>query len=275
MTSAQSGDSQRSVELPSIKNSLLKPRTLLYTLIFSLSLNFALLCGLAFTVGNNPTNSQNNQIQPTMHTTPRDTVPPSKTPTEEINALNKCFNDCDKDDLIKTVRIVALDIDYFKAQFVSHSITSKTCYATYLEFAPQDREFATHFSYLCENGYVSRPPQDTIQIGDNIYYLNSTGNWSLQSEPRISKTKLIRVVDDLINEQNKTVEMDDSQQYKTITGTSRVVNSLNQEVTQTTSVTIDENLNVLRYEREIGGVSKELGNFFGLRVENIIEVPIN
>lgn len=267
------------VPLPSIKDSLMKPKTLLYALIFSAVMNILLLIAV---VAVSTTNSSSSPSSPTTTTRPTDTPTvtlratprPSFTPDEALVEFQNCFYSCDTKDLLENTRSKALTHLNFKAQIYYQDDQRKTCHGNYLESTDSFKEFNSYQFRECPTGYLSKLPQTSIQISDNIYYLNSSGNWNLDSKTRISQTKLIRVIDEVISQQEKTVEILDTDNLKQISTTSKTVNELNQLVTKSAKLVVNEYLDVISYEVEITNISKESGYFFGVGTQNTIETPI-
>lgn len=267
--------------LPSIKTTLLKPKVLLASLIFSIVLNFILLVFLLLVSGSSsPSPAATTTTQtPTRATTPvvstRPSPRPSFTPDEALVEYEECFHNCSVEEMLAGVRTKALNYTDFKAQIVFHDDKGKFCYGNYLESGSSFKESNYYLHHICSGNYLSRPPQTTIQISDNIYSLNNSGNWSLEGKPRISQTKLIRVVDEVIEQQEKVVESHISKpELKQIKTTSKTVNDLNQLVTKTANLVVNEYLDVLSYEIEVVNVYKESGDFFGLGIQNSIEPPL-
>jgi len=271
-----------SPQLPSIKDTLLRPKVLLASLVFSIVLNVVLLIAVILVGGS----KRSPAVSPTTTSTPvrtsgsptttaRPSPRPSFTPDEALVEWQDCFHNCNVEDLLAGIRSKAVDYTDFKAQISFRNDKSRTCYGNYLESSNSFKEFNSYQFQNCPENYLSRPPQTTIQIADNIYTLNISGNWNLDSMPRVSQTKLIRVIDEVTKQQEKTVgEHAGKSTLKEIETTSKTVNELNQLVTKTATLVITEYLDVISYEIEVENISNESGYFFGLGVVNTIEAPL-
>lgn len=281
MTSAPNIDHVAQTKaLPSIKDTLLKPRNLLFSLIFSFVINFVLLVALILVDSNSGSSPQTStpttaaRPSATPQVTTRPTVKPSFTPDESLIEFQNCFHNCDVEELLANTRSKALTYSNFKAQIYHQDDQRRTCYGNYLESSSNFRELNSYQHIQCPSGYLSRPLQTSIQISDNIYYLNSSGNWNLDSKPRVSQTKLLRILDGAIAQQDKFIETIEGKGLKQITSTSKTVNDLNQLVTKTNRLVVNEYLDVLSYESEETNIFKESGYFFGLGIENVVEAPL-
>lgn len=269
------------VPLPGIKNTLLQPKILLASLIFSIVLNLVLLVSVILVAGssgpsaNTPVTTRTPSLSASPVITTRPSPRPTFTPDEALVEFQECFHNCSVEELLAGIRTKALDYTDFKAQMFLQDHKSRICYGNYLESSNSFKEFNSYQFQACLTNYLSRPPQTTIQIADNIYTLNSSGNWNLDSKPRVSQTKLIRVIDQVIEQQEKTTEARAGQaNLKEIKTTSKTVTELNQLVTKTANLVINEYLDVVSYEIEIENVSGESGYFFGLGTPNSIEAPL-
>ncbi len=265
---------------PSIKETLMNPRYMLFGLIFSAVINIVLLVSLIIVASNSGTRTATNapvtSIQPS--NTPAVTAKPSPrptfTPNETLLEFQECFHNCSVEELLNRTRSKALTYSNFKANIFYQDNQNKQCYGNYLESSNEFREFNSYRFQDCPDGYLSRLPQTSIQITDNIYYLNNSGNWDLDSKPRISQTKLIRVIDEVIPQQEKEFAEVEGKNQKKIVTTSKTVNDVNQLVTKTANLVVSEYLDVLSYEIEVTNISKETGYFFGFGEANIIQAPI-
>lgn len=288
MTTAPNADTvinlpEKTTQPVSIKSFLSQPKVLLTSLIFSAILNLVLFVSVIAISGgsNKPT------VSPTVTTKPsspisekptstiRPTPRPSSTHSEILSEWQDCFNYCNTEDLLAKIRSKAVDYTDFKAQITFHNRNTRICYGNYLESSSPFREFNSYQHNICEESFVSRPPQTTVHIADNLYTLNTSGNWNLESMPRVSQTKLIRVIDQVIEQQEKTVEEGTRKSnLKEIRTKNKIVTDQNQLVNKTATLVINDVLDVISYEIETEGVSKESGYFFGLGITNTIESPL-
>jgi hypothetical protein len=271
-------DKNSPVELPSLKNTILKPRNLATILIISILLNILLIIvALTTSGGTGPTNvtvTPTKQASTTPKATNKPTLKPTQSPEELENSVLQCFRNCDVDGVIDNARSVALDINNFKLSSVLVSYKEENCYGNYLENDSPDREMNSYYPEICENSYISKPPATTIHIGDNLYVLNTSGNWSLESKPRFGQSKLIRIIDEIKAQQEKTLqESPRGQDFKQIVTSSKTINDLSQQVTKTATITVNVRLEVVDYSIEIEKVSKEDGYFFGVGENNNIQAP--
>lgn len=279
ISNSTSDESQAVKELPSLKTTILKPRNLAIMLIISILLNVLLLIvALASAGSNNPTNPT---VVPTKkaNTTPvatnKPTLKPTQSPEESENSLLDCFRNCDVDKMIDTARTVALDINNFKSNSVFTSYKDRNCYGNYLENDSPDKEYNSYFAEICESSYISKPPATTIHIADNLYVLNSSGNWNLESKPRFGQSKLIRVVDEIKSQQEKAIqESTRGSDYKQIVTSSKTINDLSQQVTKKATITVNNRLEVIDYTIDIEKVSLEKGYFFGFSDNNNLQAPL-
>lgn len=275
--------SEKTVQSVSIKSFLSQPKVLLASLIFSAILNLVLFVSVIIISGesNKPATFPTVTTKPSPLTSGKPTVTirptprPSSTHSEALSEWQDCFNNCNTEDLLVKIRSKAVDYTDFKAQITFHNRNTRICYGNYLEASSPFKEFNSYQHNICEEGFVSRPPQATIHIADNIYTLNTSGNWNLESMPRISQTKLIRVIDQVIEQQEKTVEKSTGKSnLKEIRTKNKIVTDQNQLVNKIATLVINDVLDVVSYEIEIENVSKESGYFFGLGITNTIESPL-
>lgn len=263
-------------ELPSLKNTILNPRNLIVGLAISVVLNIVLLFTAIYASSNDsttPTPTTRPTSAPTSIVTTRPTVGPTQTPDESSNSLKNCFQNCSTDELITQVKTQAEKVNDFKSLSSVVKTSSKNCYNDYLQ-ATELNEYHTYSTFECDKGYLSVLPQDNIHVGDNLYVLNESGNWNVETQTRIGENKLMVVVNDLQKQTDKEVSAyEPGEQFRTITGTSQVINDLNQEVETTIVLTINEYLQVVRYEITTENGSTEYGNFFELGIPNNIEAP--
>lgn len=266
------------VELPSLKKTILKPRNLLIILVISLLLNIVLMIAALSSTDNpkstNVATTPTRQANSTPKATNKPTLNPTQSPEEAENSILQCFRNCDVDGLIENTRSVALNINNFKHNSVFTTFNERNCYGIYLENDSPDKEMNSYYPEICENSYASKPPATTIHIADNLYVLNSSGNWSLESKPRFGQSKLIRIIDETKAQQEKTLkESQLGKDFKQIVSTSKTINDLSQQVTKTATITINSRLEVVDYSIEIEKVSKEQGYFFGIGETNNIQAP--
>lgn len=273
-----SNGSTTPTELPSLKQTILKPRNLIFILVISIGLNILLLIVSIITAGSSQTpktNTTPTRVSPTTSTTIKPTLKPTLSPEEENNSRLECFTNCNVEDFIQNARDVASETRSFKSASNFTSYKERNCYGNYLESDLPDKEFNSYYPEICENNYVSRPLDTSIHIGDNLYTLNSSGNWNLDSKPRFGQSKLIKVIEEIASQQEKTLQ--DSPQgssFKQIVSSSKTINELNQQVTKKATLTVNNKLQVVNYLIEIDNVSKEEGYFYGLNDVNNIQAPI-
>lgn len=266
-------------ELPSLRNSLFKPKNLAIMLIISILLNVLLIIVSISAAGSSK--PANSTVVPTrrVNTSPVATIKPTLRPTlspeESQNLHLECFRDCEVDKLIDTVRTVALEVKNFKSNSTFTSYKDRNCYGNYLENDSPDKEYNSYYAETCENSYISKPSATSIHIGDTFYVLNNSGNWNLDSKTRFGQSKLIRVVDEIKAQQEKSIkESARGIDYKQIVTTSKTINDLSQQVTKTATMTINSRLEVIDYTIDIEKVSLEKGYFFGFGENNNIEAPL-
>lgn len=266
-------------ELPSLKATILKPKFLLIALAFSLVMNLLLLIA-ALSGTNNDTvtpgvpapTKVSGSITPSL--TSRPTARPSDTPGEAEIRLKDCFANCNTEDLITMIREEALKISNIKASIELSMEIERNCYGIYMQSTSPDKQYNSYHSLKCP-GKVSTPPQDTIHIADNLYTLNSSGNWDIGSKPRIGQTKLIDVIDILKEQQEKSLlDANPDDGYKKIVTTSKIINDLSQQVTRSATITVNEFLEVTSYQIDIEKVSSEKGRFFDANIQNTISEPL-
>jgi len=265
-------------ELPSIKATILKPKFLLIALTFSLVMNLLLLIAALSGIDNDPVTpgvpvptTVSGSITPSL--TSRPTARPSDTPGEAEIRLKDCFANCNTEDLLTMIREEALKITNIKASIELSMEIERNCYGIYMQSTFPDKQYNSYHSLKCP-GKVSTPPQDTIHIADNLYTLNSSGNWDIGSKPRIGQTKLIDVIN-IVNEQQEKSMLDanpDDGQKKIVT-TSKIINDLSQQVTRSATITVNEFLEVTSYQIDIEKVSSEKGRFFDSNIQNTITEP--
>lgn len=277
--SVQSEGDVVATELPSLKATILKPKFLLIALIFSIVMNLLLLIAAISGVNNDPITPitpaptrVSGSITPSL--TSRPTVRPSDTPGEAEIRLKDCFANCNTETMLAMVREEALKIKNIKANVEFISEIEKNCYGSYMQSTSPDRQYNAYHSLNCP-GRNSTPLQDTIHIADNLYTLNSSGNWDIGSKPRIGQTKLVSIIDLVNEQQEKSIQdpiPDDG--YKKIVTTSKIINELSQQVTRTATLTVNEFLEVVSYQVDVEKVSSEKGYFFDANVVNTITEPI-
>jgi len=261
-------------ELPSIRNTLLKPKALISILAFSLVMNFILLIA-AISASTGPDPRVVTKPSPTNTTTSSPTLKPTQTNEETLNSLQKCFRDCQVEELLSQTRTEALKVSDSKVIINYNSEKDRNCYGGYIENSTPDKQFNSYFTQVCGSGFVSKPPSDSIQIGDNLYTLNSSENWNLDSKPRIGQPKLIQLLDEVVAQQEKSItDSASSTKYKQITSSSKTINDLSQLVTKKISITLNDYLEVSSYTIEIEKISTEIGYFIGLGEKNNIQAPI-
>lgn len=272
-------ENQPGKELPSLKTTILKPRNLAIMLVISIVLNILLLFVALASAGNDkpttplviPTRSANTSPVATI----KPSLKPTQSPDETDNARLECFRNCDVDEMIDTARTVALEKNNFKSNSVFTSYKDRNCYGNYLESDNPDKEYNSYYAEICESSFISKPPATTIHIADNLYVLNSSGNWNLDSKPRFGQSKLIRVVDEVKSQQEKSIqESSRGTDYKQIVTSSKTINELSQQVTKKATITVNNRLEVVDYTIDIEKVSLEKGYFFGFGENNNIQAPI-
>ena len=275
---AMGASQDASPELPSLKNSILKPRNLLIITLISIVLNVILLITALVASGDDtPTRNVGTTTRPVSTSpsiTPKPTVKPSRTAEEQINTIKECFENCDVDEILDKSREISLKIEDFKTTAKYSSQIDRNCYGVYLLSDAPDKEYTSYYKQGCTDNYNSKPPANTIQISDNIYVLNDSNNWNLESKTRIGQSKLIRVIDEVKFQQERTlVESPYGAQYKQINSSSKTINDLSQQVTKNVTITINDDLEIVRYSIEIEKVSLETGYFFAFNEENNIQAP--
>lgn len=265
------GITQNTEKIPSSTSSR---KILIVLLILSTLINILFLVVIFYllssTTNNNTSTSTN--VYPTSTIIPT----PSEIPLNKIEVSSQeCFDNCNVESLLSIIRQQALEVTDFKTHISFLDNKNHICYGNYLESSDQFKEFNSYYFINCPANYLSRPLQTTIHISDDIYYLSGTKNWSKQSEPRIAQTKLIRVIDQLIEQQEKTiVNIDGGDNYKQVQSVSKTVNNLNQVVTKSVNLTINKNLEPITYKIEVGNISTEVGYFFDINTPNTIEKPL-
>lgn len=266
-------------ELPSLKATILKPKFLLIALAFSLVMNLLLIIAALSGAGDSAVTPSilsptrvSGSITPSL--TSRPTVKPSDTPGEAEIRLKDCFAKCNTEDMLSMIREEALKVNHIKASIELSIEIEKNCYGIYMQSTSPDKQYNSYHSLKCP-GKVSTPPQDTIHIADNLYTLNTSGNWDIGSKPRIGQTKLISVINIINEQQEKSIQdsnPDDA--YKKIVTTSKIINDLSQQVTRTATITVNEFLEVTSYQIDIEKVSSEKGHFFDANITNTITEPL-
>lgn len=263
-------------ELPSLKKTLLNPRNLVIVLIISIVLNVILLFTAIYSASTEPTSTTPTTrptSAPTSIVTSRPTIGPSQTPDEATNQLNSCFQNCTTDELLDKVKSQAEEVSDFKSLSSLVKTNTKNCYNDYLQ-ATELNEYHSYSTFDCKEGYLSVLPDDNIHIDDNLYILNESGNWNLETQTRISESKLISIINDVQKQsERESSSYKTGDQFRTITGKGKAINDLNQQVETTTAITINNLLQVVRFEIVTENGSTEYGNFFDLDIQNNIKAP--
>ncbi|MEI7578643.1 MAG: hypothetical protein WCJ58_01230 [bacterium] len=261
-------------ELPTLKNTLLRPAVLIKATIICLGLTvFFLITTIYLALNQKKTTSCPEVKCPTIAATTR----PTEAPLTSISDLQKCFNECTEKDFLTEVLKQLKPVTAVQGIFSFYDLKTNSCYGeTYQAIFP-DKEVRTSFIPLnCDPQTNYQQEKSKFLIGDSAYYFDPVyKRWEQGSiAPKIS----LRFTDILIaTEKQQTLtsrfEQVGIDNYRIIGGTSEIVNEYNQPIKQTYTVYINSQLQLTSFEILITNQSQEKGSFFAYNVSNEIKAP--
>lgn len=268
----------QTTELPSITGFLKDPKTLKIIVIVSVVANILLFIGLISASG-----SSEPAVRPTPlptagpTTIPRETILPTKTPSEEEAELIRCFTDCTDKQFVETAKSQLKDLKHLKATTSFTNLKTNKCYGKYIEASAEDKEYIGNFvPNGCDVDFTYQAQPLKYIIGADVYLFSEQDNtWEKATSAPIRRLRIIDTLELVTDQQvlkSDTTEVG-GETLRVITGTSEIINDFNQVINKTVVVKINQKYELVYYsDTEKNGYIEE-GVYYDLDVPNSITKP--